>query len=463
MSAHDSDSEKAPSHRSESPNQEQSEDGRLPECNPSNFNTNATTSSSRSAKKAQKKPKTAAAATSDGKCIVLQPVHPRETIVWLIFLDENDSDVQTPAARPNTDTRPGGGFLNPGSARPRERKMKWNDENDRQLLIYGLGRDISGSEYEAIANSFPEQPSAKAIQERLTKLRALCRQFLKQQGIYDPETDTSRRASGAVHSRSTGHAASSPPLDLPPKKKQTRQPASSAALLAQPPPPQGGASSLRGFQQTPPPPAPGLNLPPHMLQPSSLFSPVPTGRGRASTFPVGPHSAARMPNMQSLGPMGSQPAMSPHASTANMGVPQMGVGQFQPYAPWALSQNAPTYPGTGAGMGSNLFQYGQSQVPFGFTPEQLVLPSEFATLPASIPAGPTVNPTVPDAEELAEENAAADAEGEDEDAEGEDKDAEGEIEEENPLRRFERDLQAKRDQRDAVSAVQFEITSETLC
>jgi hypothetical protein len=442
MSAHDSDSEKAPSHRSESLDLEQSEDGRLPECNPSNFNTNATTSSFRSAKKAQKKPKTAAAAPSDGKCIVLQPVQPRETTVWLTLPDENDADVQTPA---NTDTRPGGGFINPDSARGRERRMRWNADNDRQLLIFGLGRDVSGKEYEAIASSFPERPTPKAIQERLTKLRVETRDFLKKYGIYDPDADSSsRREPGAFRSRSTGHAASSPPLDLPPKKKQARQSAATptpAAVTQPPPPPQGGASNLRSSRQSLP--APGLNLPPHMLQPGSQFSPVPAGRGRASTFPVGPHSAA---HMQSLGPMGSQPAISPHASTANMGVPQIGVGQLQPYAPWALPQNVPMFTSTGASMGSNPFQYGQSQMSFGFTPEQLVLPSDYANLPAGISAGPPVSPSVPDAEEPAEEHAGEDAVG------GDEEDAEGEDEEENPLVAHQRELDAKRAQRDAVSA-----------
>jgi hypothetical protein len=81
MSSHSSDSEKAPSHRSESPDQELSEDGRAPERNPSNINTNASTGSLTTAKKAQRKPKTAAAATSDGKCIVLHPFQARGTIV----------------------------------------------------------------------------------------------------------------------------------------------------------------------------------------------------------------------------------------------------------------------------------------------------------------------------------------------------------------------------------------------
>jgi hypothetical protein len=326
--------------------------------------------------------------------------------------------------------------------------MKWNADNDRQLLIFGLGRDVSGKEYKAIASSFPERPTPKAVQERLTKLRGETRDLLKKWGIYDPDTDQSnRREPGSFRSRSTGHAASSPPLDLPPKKKQARQSAAtptSAPVTQLPPPPQGGVSNLRSSRQSLP--APGLNLPPHMLQAGSQFSPVPAGRGRASTFPVGPHSAA---HMQSLGPMGSQPAISPHASTANIGLPQMGAGQLQPYAPWALPQNAPMFTSTGASTGSNQFQYGQSQMSFGFTPEKFVLPSEYANLPGSTPAAPPANPSVPDAEEPAEEHVEERVE---EAAEGDEEDAEGEDEEEDQLVAQQRVLDAKRAQRDAVSA-----------
>lgn len=85
------------------------------------------------------------------------------------------------------DQRPGGGFLNADAARPKSRKMKWTAENDRSLLLFGFGRDISGVEYPAIANWFEEKPTAKAVQERLTKLRAAGRKVLKESGIFDPD------------------------------------------------------------------------------------------------------------------------------------------------------------------------------------------------------------------------------------------------------------------------------------
>jgi hypothetical protein len=122
----------------------------------------------------------------------------------------------------------------------------------------------------------------------------------------------------------------------------------------------------------------------------------------------------------------------------NMGTPPMGAGQYQPCPSWALPQNtllqnAPTYPGSGTNTAWNVFQ----DLPLALTPDQL----DFA----HVPAGPPVNPTVPDAEEPAEEDAEEDAEGEDEDAEGED-------EEEDPPVVHQRELDAKKAQRDAVSA-----------
>ncbi|KAK4548414.1 hypothetical protein LTR36_009324 [Oleoguttula mirabilis] len=65
-----------------------------------------------------------------------------------------------------------GGILNQRHTAKRVQKMKWTAENDRTLLLYGLGREISTREYAIIAAEFPEQPTPKSIQERLTKLRA---------------------------------------------------------------------------------------------------------------------------------------------------------------------------------------------------------------------------------------------------------------------------------------------------
>jgi hypothetical protein len=99
---------------------------------------------------------------------------------------------------PMIDQRADGGYYSPEGGRPKSRKMKWTAENDRSLLLFGFGRGISGVEYQAIANWFKEKPTAKAVQERLTKLRAAGRKVLKESGIFDAEaprnTPTTSRA-----------------------------------------------------------------------------------------------------------------------------------------------------------------------------------------------------------------------------------------------------------------------------
>lgn len=98
---------------------------------------------------------------------------------------KGESAASSPQKTPMIDLRPGGGFFGPDALRPKSRKVKWTPESDRQLLLFGFGRDISGSEYQAIADSFKEKPTAKAVQERLTKLRAAGRKVLKDSGIFD--------------------------------------------------------------------------------------------------------------------------------------------------------------------------------------------------------------------------------------------------------------------------------------
>ncbi|TKA79168.1 hypothetical protein B0A55_03481 [Friedmanniomyces simplex] len=61
------------------------------------------------------------------------------------------------------------GFIKPQHSRVQ--KMKWTVANDRKLLLFGLQRAISPKQFPAIAASFTEQPSAKSIQEQLSKLR----------------------------------------------------------------------------------------------------------------------------------------------------------------------------------------------------------------------------------------------------------------------------------------------------
>jgi hypothetical protein len=96
-----------------------------------------------------------------------------------------ESAAESPRETPMIDQRPGGGFFGADALRPKSRKMKWTTENDRQLLLFGFGRDISRGEYQAIADSFKEKPTAKAVEERLTKLRAAGRKVLKESGIFD--------------------------------------------------------------------------------------------------------------------------------------------------------------------------------------------------------------------------------------------------------------------------------------
>ncbi|KAK3046522.1 hypothetical protein LTR09_012011 [Extremus antarcticus] len=65
------------------------------------------------------------------------------------------------------------GFLNQRPGTTRVSKIKWEVHNDRKLMLIIMGRDIQPNEFQAIANSFPERPTAKAIQERIAKLRRL--------------------------------------------------------------------------------------------------------------------------------------------------------------------------------------------------------------------------------------------------------------------------------------------------
>ncbi len=54
---------------------------------------------------------------------------------------------------------PGGhnnGFLKPTRGKKREQKMKWKEgDNDRKLLLIGLGREVAPREYPVIAASYP--------------------------------------------------------------------------------------------------------------------------------------------------------------------------------------------------------------------------------------------------------------------------------------------------------------------
>ncbi|KAK5116637.1 hypothetical protein LTR62_007311 [Meristemomyces frigidus] len=63
-----------------------------------------------------------------------------------------------------------GGFIG-GPPKRKEQRMRWTTENDDELLLHGLGRGMKPAEYEVIAASFPEKPTANAIEQRFVKLR----------------------------------------------------------------------------------------------------------------------------------------------------------------------------------------------------------------------------------------------------------------------------------------------------
>jgi hypothetical protein len=154
---------------------------------------------------------------------------------------------------PMIDQRADGGFLNAEAGRPKSRKMKWTAENDRSLLLFGFGRDISGAEYQAIASWFKEKPTAKAVQERLTKLRAAGRKVLKESGIFDAdalrETPTASRAPAVFQAATPSQRPMRP---VTPATPTTTLPTGITT-------PALGPSSLGGQSSSPPPPRRSLS------------------------------------------------------------------------------------------------------------------------------------------------------------------------------------------------------------
>ena len=143
-----------------------------------------------------------------------------------------------------------GGSLRPDALRPKTRKMKWTAENDRTLLLVGFGRDIPKVEFQAIADYFKEKPTAKAVQERLTKLRAAQRKVLKDSGIYDPDASPTT-------SRAPSVAQTPAPSQRLTRSATPATPAASVTPGITTPAP--GRSSLGGQSSSRPPPG---RLPP---------------------------------------------------------------------------------------------------------------------------------------------------------------------------------------------------------
>lgn len=100
---------------------------------------------------------------------------------------QHPPQLAVPPGTPDTDD----GSINPNRTGPKA-KIRWTVENDYTLLLFGLHREIAGHEFPKIAEYFKETPTPKAVQERLTKLRARTRQVLRESGIYDAETQPAR-------------------------------------------------------------------------------------------------------------------------------------------------------------------------------------------------------------------------------------------------------------------------------
>jgi hypothetical protein len=207
------------------------------------------------------------------------------------------------------DQRPSGGFLGPDAARPKTRKMKWTPENDRSLLLFGFGRDISGAEYQAIANWFKEKPTAKAVQERLTKLRAAGRKVLKESGIFDADaprgTPAVSRAPSVVQTSAASQRLTTPATPTTPTpgpsslrgQSVSQPPVSAAFVLSRSPTP----TPSTGAQIQPSSLAPftGMGMNDSMSYSSSASRGV--GRGSSGPFPHVPTMQRQQELMRSYG------------------------------------------------------------------------------------------------------------------------------------------------------------------
>ncbi|KAK3066131.1 hypothetical protein LTR53_017642 [Teratosphaeriaceae sp. CCFEE 6253] len=84
-----------------------------------------------------------------------------------------------------------GGFIKAPTAR--KQKMKWTAVKDNDLLIFGLGRDVTTKDFQKIADSFDEEPTAKSIMERLAKMRKAQKDLLTAIGIeWEPTVDKAK-------------------------------------------------------------------------------------------------------------------------------------------------------------------------------------------------------------------------------------------------------------------------------
>ena len=332
--------------------------------------------------------------------------------------------------QPNIDSRADGGFINPDNARPRDRRMRWTDSADRQLLIFGFGRDINSSEYQAISDTYPEKPTTKAVQERITKLRVATRKALKDSGIYDHSVVVKPPPSEGTANRTLSIPClpTSSPAKLPSKKTRPSSTSSNTRATLAPP------SASTPTPRPQPPPEQQLQLPqgPPSFQPAQPQPPQMGLQGAQAhqTPPAYPTPANWQPRFApgaAVANMYTRAVGSPQPTLSQMSMPPMGAPTGPPYmgqfgGTYAGSYMFPGSAGMGMGMGMSNYQFQPHQHVPGFGGESFT-PSY---LPQQ-PAGAALNPPVPDMGGFVEG------------------------EEEDPMVRSERDFQAKQAEREAVS------------
>lgn len=267
--------------------------------------------------------------------------------------------------------------------------MKWTPERDRRLLIFGLGRDITGKEFQPIANSFPEKPTAKAVQERLTKLRVQTRQALKETGIYDIDAVRQQQQQASIPRTQSVSQSTTTPTQRPPPANRSR-PSTTAADTVPGPSSSAGLSTPRRSQQqrrqrppaTQPPAAPHT---PGVPQPELSFHQHALGPAGAPTY--------QPPHTPGLGMTGYQYPSSGSSSRS----PLLGGPTYQPYQPsfyppqqgGSLYQGAAT-PEVGLGLGAP--QYLTPYLMATNPTSQQNLSSLAPTLPMQAPSGGAVDP-----------------------------------------------------------------------
>ena len=309
-------------------------------------------------------------------------------------------------SQPNVDSRADGGFINPENARPRDRRMKWDAEADRQLLIFGFGREIRSNEYQILADRYPTKPTVKAIQERITKLRVETRRALKETGIFDPDRMAQPPPNGGAPARgpaTPGQGTFSPAPAFAKKKPRLCSSAPESKDAAVPP----GADT------------PTSSSPPPQSQPAQMGRQELPSRELPSASPHPPPPPAwgtRLPPGAPVATMYGPPMGSLQAMGSQMGMPPMGKPSFRPYGAIPPS----VWAGMGMGMGPYRQQQ-QQQLP-AFTPVAYT-----PTLLSQQPTGAGTNSPVPSMGDSAEG------------------------EQENPLARSERELKEKKAKREAVS------------